>query len=123
MEEEINMESLTTKERNPKNLPIIIYGKLLELDENVDTKIDGEDTTYQSENFTLTLHLEKGEINIRNIEVFGSVSGARVIEALKELASEYQQSLYALNVKDTAIGFWEKLGFELVDGSTYACNL
>lgn len=117
------MESLNVKEHNPNNLPIIIYGRLLELDGDVDTETNGGDITYQSDNFTLTLYLKKGEINIRNIEVFGSVSGTKVVEILKELASKYQQSLYALNVKDTAIGFWEKLGFELVDGSTYACNL
>lgn len=77
------------------------------------------DGTYEIEadTFTLTFTVDTDVFEIRNIDVRGNAGlGHQVVEAIHEYADENDLEVIASNVRDTAIGFWQKMGYQEGDG-------
>lgn len=73
------------------------------------------DGTYEIESnkFTLTFTIEDDRFEIRSIDVHGNVgAGSEIIAAVHDYADDNNFKVIASNVTDTAIGFWEKMGYQ-----------
>jgi GNAT superfamily N-acetyltransferase len=78
------------------------------------------DGTYEIEadHFTLTFTADDEIFEIRSIDVRGNTGlGHQIVGAINEYADENGLEVTASNVKDTAHGFWEKMGFQAGDTS------
>ncbi len=72
-----------------------------------------EDTyILESDLFCLSIVLEEESLQIRNMETFKPGLGKVLLYAIHEYCDERELTVYASNVKDTAIGFWRKMGYE-----------
>ena len=76
-------------------------------------EVDGTEFL-EGDSFELSYTEEDGVFEIRNLEVFeqGSGTGARLVALVAAYADEQGLELVASNVKDSARGFWQKMGFE-----------
>lgn len=71
-----------------------------------------EDTyVLESDLFCLCIVLEEESLQIRNIEMYKPGLGRVLLSAIHEYCDERELAVYASNVKDTAIGFWQKMGY------------
>lgn len=73
------------------------------------------DGTYEIEadRFTLTFTSDDEVFEIRSIDVRGNAGlGRQIVGAINEHADENGLEVTASNVKDTAHGFWEKMGYQ-----------
>jgi hypothetical protein len=71
-----------------------------------------EDTyILESDLFCLCIVLEEESLQIRNIEIHTPGLGRVLLGAIHEYCDERELAVYASNVKDTAIGFWLKMGY------------
>lgn len=73
------------------------------------------DGTYEIEadSFTLTFTVDDTLFEIRSIDVHGNTgTGRKVITAVHAFADEHRLEVIASNVRDTAHGFWEKMGYQ-----------
>lgn len=84
-----------------------------------DPSVDRIDDTYEvdADNFTLSFTLDDERFEIRNINTHGNGGvGRRLISVIHSFADQTGREVLASNVEDTAIGFWQKMGYE--QGST-----
>ena len=74
-------------------------------------EIDG---TFEIDSDELRLSFTQDDdlFEIRNIEVLVNGLGGRVMSQIHGYADRNRLSVIASNVKDTARGFWEKMGYE-----------
>ena len=95
--------------------------KLLQEKTGEECEVTEFDGTYEidTDTFFLTFTIEHDLFEIRSIEAKGEAGlGGMIVRTIQELAAEEKCSVIASNVLDTAIGFWEKMGFEAtnIDG-------
>lgn len=76
----------------------------------------GDTGLFECELFELSCVIDEQMLEIRNIESFENGLGRLVISALHEYSDEYGLSVYASNVKGSAVVFWSKMGY--VEGQT-----
>lgn len=81
----------------------------------------GDTYEVDTDTFGLTFTLDDGVFEIRNIDTRGNAGvGGRIISAIHEYADANKLEVIASNVKSTAYGFWEKMGYaEKDDGEWY----
>jgi hypothetical protein len=87
-------------------------------------KLSEYDGTYEidTDTFFLTFTIEDDLFEIRSIEARGEAGlGGVIVRAVQKITAETNCSLIASNVLDTAIGFWQRMGFEPtnIDGEYY----
>jgi hypothetical protein len=71
--------------------------------------------TYEIEgdNFTLTFTIDESTFKIRSIDVHGNSGlGRQIITVIHEYADEHDLEVIASNVRDTARGFWVRMGYQ-----------
>lgn len=76
------------------------------------------DGTYEIEadSFTLTFVSEDEVFEIRSIDVRNNAGlGRQIITAIHEYADDNGLEVIASNVRDTAQGFWEQMGYQAGD--------
>lgn len=72
----------------------------------------GDTFSLDSNLFTLSFVLGERFIEIRNISAHGdSGIGSSIISTIREFAEEHSMSIIASSVLDTAVGFWNRVGF------------
>ena len=112
--ERINVENTNTYEDLRSYEPALSTVLMKELGEVVRyEEIDGT-KFLEGDSFELSYTEEDRVFEIRNLEVFerGSGTGVRLVSLVTAYADEQGLSLVASNVKDSARGFWQKMGFE-----------
>ena len=72
----------------------------------------GDTYILESELFVFSFVLDTDHFEVRNIEVFQAGFGRRLITAVHDFCDENDLAVFASHVKETAIGFWEKLGYQ-----------
>ncbi len=82
---------------------------------------DEETYEIEADTFTLTFTLKDDVFEIRSIDTRGNAGiGRQIITSIHEYADDNNLEVIASNVRDTARGFWEKMGYqEGDDGDTY----
>jgi hypothetical protein len=71
----------------------------------------GDTYILESDLFSLCIVLEEESLQIRNIEIHKQGLGKVLLSAVHEYCDERELAVYASNVKDTATGFWLKMGY------------
>jgi hypothetical protein len=77
--------------------------------------VEYDNGTYEIEadDFVLTFTVNDEEFEIRNIDTRGNLGvGSEVIAIIHDYADNHGLEVIASNVLDTAIGFWEKMGYQ-----------
>lgn len=80
-----------------------------------DVPLEYVEGTYEIEadSFMLTFTLEENIFEIRSIDVHGNGGlGGKIIHTIHEYVDEHGLEVVASNVRDTAIGFWVKMGYQ-----------
>lgn len=109
------MESIESNEQNKKELKVKeIVG---DLEENVEAGVsldkDGDTYEIESDSYNLSFTLEEKILEIRNIDVRGNAGlGSVIVSVLHEYADKHDFEVIASNVKETARGFWVKMGYQ-----------
>lgn len=88
-----------------------------ELSELLDEELSVEyvDGTYmlEADNLILSFTVDDEFFEIRNIDVLGNTGlGRQVINVIHEYADENNLEVVARQVRDTAQGFWQKMGYQ-----------
>lgn len=65
----------------------------------------------EAEQFTLSCCFDDASFEIRNIETFERGTGKKVLHAIHACCDAAGLSVCASNVRDTATGFWSKMGY------------
>ena len=80
-----------------------------------DLPVECVEGTYEieSDHFTLTFTSDSEIFEIHSIDVRGNVGFEhKIINAIHEYSDENDLEVIASNVRDTARGFWEKMGYQ-----------
>lgn len=109
------MESFESLEENEEESEVREIVDELEAQIEDGASFNEDDGTYEveSDSYTLTFTLNENLLEIRSIDVRGNAGlGSIIISILHDYADKYDLSVIASNVKDTARGFWEKMGYQ-----------
>jgi hypothetical protein len=110
-------EGIEKKEKEQSKEALIAGNleKLLKSETRQSFELTEYDGTYEmdADIFSLTFTIEDGIFEIRSIEVRGEKGlGKKIISTIQKLTTEVEYQLVASNVQDTAVGFWQRMGFE-----------
>lgn len=87
--------------------------------EEVIVNTHGDTHEIDTNSFNLTFVLDDDSFEIRNIEARASGVGSIIIKTIHDYCDEHELEVYASSVKDTAEGFWRKIGYEEGQGGQF----
>lgn len=75
-------------------------------------EVCGRTHELECEHFSLTFVIHEESIEVRSINTHGQHGfGRRILELVHAIADDYGLSVYASNVRTTARGFWDAMGY------------
>lgn len=107
------LDKESARENPHDNRPQRFVGTLSDvMGGNFEVETIDDTHTIDADTFRLDFTLDKDSFEIRNIESRAQGAGSRVVEVIHDFCDMYGLDVRASNVKDTARGFWLKMGYE-----------